>query len=252
MDILLIRGLRQIRVEGGLDWRELVTDAIRGNWPEPKASRRTQEAERGLGIDGKPYYFYVLRANENYGLVVFVLSEVEDADWPPDARGATPFDSGGLWWKKIVTNPELDDTGRQAFFRDHDVSLAAWRAAFEEYLHTRYGAVSNYLKGDAPEPGSEVPNPEVAIVKLPPNDERAWTWEVRLPHGLIAARLDLRAACMTGDDRGDYLDWLSCSALTDGESQRIGQWVEDHVIVPDQGVSATQAAEDWLMDHADA
>lgn len=56
MDVLLIRGLRQLRVEGRRDWRELVTDAIRGDWPMPKASKRTQKAERGFGIDGKPYY----------------------------------------------------------------------------------------------------------------------------------------------------------------------------------------------------
>ena len=99
MDDLLIRGLRQIRVEGGRDRRELVTDAIQGDWPAPKASKRTQEAERRLGIDCKPHYFYVMRANENYGLVVFVIGEVEDADWPP--RGVTPFDSGGLWWNKL-------------------------------------------------------------------------------------------------------------------------------------------------------
>ena len=128
--------------------------------------------------------------------------------------------------------------------------LAAWRAAFEEDVHTRYSTVSNYLKGRAPEPGSEIPNPEVIIVMGPPNDERGWTWEVRLPQ--IAGRLDLRVVCMTEDDRDDYLDWLSLSPLTDGESRRIGQWVEDHVIVPDQGMSATQAAEDWLMELTDA
>ena len=82
--------MRQIRVEGRRDRRELVTDAIRGDWPMPKPSKRTQKAERGFGIDGKPYYFYVLRANENFGLVVFVLSEIEDASWPPDAMG-TPL-----------------------------------------------------------------------------------------------------------------------------------------------------------------
>ena len=78
MNTLLIRGLRQSHDHGGENWRELVTSAIRGEWPTPKASERTQEAERGLGIGGKPYYFYVLRAEENFGLVVFVLSEGEE------------------------------------------------------------------------------------------------------------------------------------------------------------------------------
>ena len=55
---------------------------------------------------------------------------------------------------------------------------------------------------------------------------------------------------MTEDDRDDY--WLSRSPLTDGEGRRIGRWVANHVIVPAQGVSATQAAEDWLMEVTNA
>lgn len=182
---------------------------------------------------------------------MFVLSEIEDAGWPPDARGATPFDSGGLWWNKTATSPVLDDAGRQAFFRDHDVPLAAWRNAFEKYVLTRCGAISNYLKGDPPGHGSTSPNPDADIVMGPPNDERGWTWEVRHPHDLIAGRLDLRTVYMTEDDRDDYLDWLVRSPLTDDESRRIGRWAEDRIIVPDLGVSAAQAAEAWLMDLAD-
>ena len=56
MNSLLIRGLRQRHVHGGRDWCELVTHAIQGKWPEPKASKRTQEVERELDIGGKPYF----------------------------------------------------------------------------------------------------------------------------------------------------------------------------------------------------
>ena len=253
MESLLIRGLRQRRVQGGGDWRTLTTNAIQGKWPSPTASRRTRTAERGLGIDGKPYYFYVLRTGEKYGLMVFVLREVENADWPPDVRGATPFDSGGLWRKKIATEPELDDAGRRAFFACRDVPLVDWRSTFEKYVQTRYVTVSDYLEGSAPGPGSESPDSEVTVVKGSPNDKRAWTWEVRVPHDLVAGHLDLLAIYMTGDDRDAYLKWLfRHNPLTDGESRRIRQWVDGHVIVPDQGMSATQAVEDWLAEVADA
>ena len=151
----------------------MVTSAIRGEWPAPQASERTQESERGLGIDGKPYYFYVLRAEENFGLVVFVLSEGEEADWPSGARGATPFDSGGLWSKKVVTNPALDSAGRRAFFRGHDVPLVDWRAAFERYVRDRYGTVADYIEGSAPGPGSEPLDSEVAILGESPNGKLA-------------------------------------------------------------------------------
>ena len=242
MNSLLIRGLRQDRVHAGGDWREQVTSAIRGEWPVPNASERTQEAERGLGIGGQPYYFYVLRAEEDFSLVVFVLSEDDEVDWPSDARGATPFDSGGLWRKK--THPGLDDAGRRAFFRDHDVPLVDWRAAFEEYVRAHYGTVSNYLEGDAPGPGAEPRDRDVTIIRGCPNDRRAWTWEVRVPHDLASGRLALRAAYMTETRRDDYLDWLWRSPLTDEESLRIHRWVEANVIAPRQDV--VQAVEDQL------
>ena len=78
----------------------------------PPASPHTLDAERGLGIRDKPYYFYVLRTEDAYGFVVFVVSEAEGAAWPRDARGATPFDSGGWWAGKIQTDPPLDEAAR--------------------------------------------------------------------------------------------------------------------------------------------
>ena len=246
MNSLLIRGLRQRRVRRAGDWCELVTSAIRGEWPAPQASKRTQESERGLGIDGKPCYFYVLRAEENFGLVVFVLSEGEEADWPSGARGATPFDSGGLWSKKVVTNPALDGAGRRAFFRGHDVPLVDWRAAFERYVRDRYGTVADYVEGSAPGPGSEPLDSEVTILGESPNGKLAWTWEVRVPHDLAAGRLELREAYMTETRRDEYLDWLWHSPLADNESRRVHQWIEDHVFVPEQDVSVAQAVEDRL------
>ena len=179
--------------------------------------------------------------------MVFVLSEAEDVAWPSVARGATRFDSGGLWWNRIVTEPALDDAGRRGFFEDHDVPLVDWRAAFEEYVGTRHGSISNYLGGDAPGPGSEPPDSKAVVVEGSPNDLRAWTWEVRIPHDLAAGRLELLSVHMTEDDRDDYLDWLPRGPLADVEIRRIGQWVEEHVLVPDRGVPASQAVEDWLV-----
>ena len=233
-------------VRGGGDWCELMTNAIRGEWLAPKALEQTLKAERGLGIGGKPYYFYVLRAEGSFGLVVFVLSEMEEVDWPLDAKGATPFDSGGLWSGKIKTHPELDEAGRRTFFQDHDVPLADWRLEFEKYVRTHYGTVSDYLKGNAPGPGNEPQDSGVTIIKGSPNNKRAWTWEVRVPHDLVAGRLELRAAYMTETRRDAYLDWLWRSSLADDESLRIQRWVETHVIVPNQDESVAQSVEEWL------
>lgn len=166
---LLTRGLRSSRLRGGDDWLELVTKAIREEWPSPAASPQTLEAERGLGILGRPYYFYVLYAEDGYGFVVFVLSEAEGAVWPEGARGATPFDSGGWWLGKIHTQPPVDTAARQAAFLKLEVPLREWQDAFEEYIHTQYRTIKDYLNGEAPSgdhpPRLDSPSPKVSRMK---------------------------------------------------------------------------------------
>ena len=228
---LLIRGLRNDRLRGG--WCELVTRAVRGQWPAPAASPRTLEAEYALGIVGKPYYFYVLRAEDTYGFVVFVVNEAEGIVWPQDARGATPFDSGGWWLDEIRTEPQLDETARQAAFRKRDVPLRDWQDTFEQYIRSRYGQVGEYLEGRAPESGSDLEDTDFAIVKGRPNEARAWTWEVRVPHELIPGRLILRAVYMEREDCHDYIEWLwHDSLLADSECLRVERWIRSHVEMP--------------------
>lgn len=246
MNRLLIRGLRDIRLHGG-EPNELVTRAVRGEWPAPVASPQTIEAERGLGIVGKPYYFYVLRAERIYGFVVFVLSEAEGAVWPQDARGATPFDSGGWWLEKIRTDPALDETERKAAFRKLDVPLRGWQEAFERYIDSRYGRVGDYLEGRAPDSGCDSAETGFAIIKGKPNEARAWTWEVRVPHQLIPGRLTLRKVYMTERCRHDYIEWVwRTSRLADSERPRIRMWITDHVEVPKHNESVVRAARESI------
>ena len=241
---LLIRGLRNNRLHGS--WYELVTRAVRGEWPAPVASTHTLEAERGLGIVGEPYYFYVLRAEDTYGFVVFVVNEAEGTVWPQDARGATPFDSGGWWLDKIRTDPQLDEPARQDAFRKLDVPLRDWQGAFEQYIGSRYDHVGDYLEGRAPESRRELGDTKFAIIEGQPNEARAWTWEVRVPHELIPSRLILREVYMEEGDRDEYLDWLwHRSPLTDSECRRIERWIMDRVEMPkpyDSVLSAVRQA----------
>ncbi len=246
MNKLLTRGLRHKHLHGREDWRELVTRAIQGKWPVPVASPQTTQAERGLGIPGEPYYFYVLRAEDSYGLVVFVLSEAEAAAWPANAMGATPFDSGGWWLGKIHTDPALDASARQAAFQTLDVPLPDWQRAFERYVLAYYGTVGDYIKGLSPGSDSTPAGTGFTFIKAQPNTARAWTWEVRVPHGLIAGRLALQAVYMTEVSRDEYVDWLWRSALTDNESYRIHRWVEDHVVVPKHDELVVQAVNESI------
>lgn len=246
MNLWLIRGLRKAGLLGGGDWRELVTMAIQGKWPAPAASPQTCEAESGLGILGKPYYFYVLRAEDSFGLVVFVLSEAEGVVWPEDARGATPFDSGGWWLGITRTKPPLDATARQAAFGKQDMPLRGWQDAFEQYIRVQYGTVSDYLEGRAPKSGHPPPATGFTIIKEQPNTARAWTWEVRVPHDLIADRLTLKKIYMTERNLNDYVDWLWRSPLADSESVKVDRWISDHVKVPTQDESVVEAVRESM------
>lgn len=190
---------------------------------------------------GEPYYFYVLRAEESYGLVVFVFKEAQRPHWPADAMGATPFDRGGWWLDKVRTEPPLNASARQAAFRTLDVPLHGWQAAFERYILDHYDTLGQYLEGRAPM-ADALPEAGFTIVRGQPNTARAWTWEVRVPHSMVAGRLVLQAAYMTEASRGQYLDWLWRGVLADAESRRIQEWIDDSVIVPQEDELVVQAA----------
>lgn len=247
MDCLLVRGLRHRPLGRDEDWLARTTEAIQGRWPPPVASPGTRRAESGLGIQGRPYYFYALRAERDFGLVVFLLDETEGVDWPLDANGATPFDSGGLWFGKIHTTRSLDQTGRRELFKAQEVPLAEWRAAFETHVGTHYSATADYVRGDVGT-SMQPPNSEPAIIMGSPNGPRAWTWEIRIPHELIPRKLELRAVCLSERHRRTYLDWLwGDSPLATSESRKIVKWLEDNAIVPAPTQSAVEAVTDWLV-----
>jgi len=247
MDGILVHGLRQCRVDRGGGWFERLTSAIKGRWPVPTASTGTQSAEHGLGISGKPYYFYALRPDRRFGYMVFLFSETEGVDWPPDAKGATPFDSGGMWIGRIVTDPPLDRRSRRrSHFEAHDLPLVAWRSEFETYIGTRYSTVADYVRGSAP--ASTHPHFGHAIVMGNPNKPPAWTWEVRVPHQLAPRHLELRAVCLSEQNRKRYLRWLwNHSPLPTSERREIDSQIQDYAIVTSPGVSEADMATEWLV-----
>ena len=149
--------------------------------------------------------------------------------------------------KKIRTEPPLDTAARQAAFRTLDVPLRDWQGAFEQYIRDQYGTVGDYLEGRAPKSGSQPPATEFTIIKGQPNTVRAWAWEARVPHGLIAGRLALRTAYMTEVSRDDHIDWPWRSPPADSESLRIHRRISDHVVVPKQNESVVRAVRESMI-----
>ena len=227
-----------------------MTRAIQGEWPAPATSLKTLEAESGLSILDKPYYFYIMQADDSYGFVVFVLSEAEGAVWPEKARGATPLDSGGWWLGKVHTEPPLDEATRQAAFGTLDVPLRDWRCAFEHSICAQHGTICDYIYGRAPK-SDHPPETGFTIIKGEPNTRKAWTWEIRVPHDLISGRLTLEKIFMTEASRVKYVDWLWYdSSLADSESYRIDKWISHHLEVSKQAEFVVPTVRAWLAREA--
>ncbi len=242
MDNLLVRGLRNRSRSDSPRWETLVTDIILSKWPTPQRTPATVRAEAGLGIVDTPYYFYAMRTHRDYGLVVFVLKQVDDIHETPPRRGATPFDTGGLWHGTVKTSPELDSAGRGALFREADTPLHLWPAAFSRYLRDNYSRVVDYISGTPPL------HPIDPILGRPSNESRAWTWEVRYSPTLAAQHLKVATAFMREDERDVYLDWLwTASQLDDGLARSAQSWISANVVLCE---SPSVSAEEQLRREA--
>lgn len=225
-----------------MGWRESLTRIIRRQWSSRRPSRRTQLAEAGLGIQGKPCYFYAMRTERAFGLAVFFFRETRDPGWPEGAHGATPFDSGGFWHDKIHTLPPDTAREKKEIFLVHDQPLPFWGQAFQEYIAANYNSMEEYVEGRPPIVGSR------PIIPGPPNTSRAWTWEVRVPSILMAGRVELLRGFLSEEDRAKYRDWLwTDSDLDDGVCRWIEQWMQDHMTFGPPGMPASMAAERELL-----
>ena len=220
--LYLVHGLQNKKA--GEEWCVLITRIIRGEWPPAVPEDSTTNAEAGLGIDGAPCYFYVMRADKQYGLVLFLLTEADGFKWPADVHGAVPFDSGGWWSKKIETSPCLDQATRRDKFRAVDVPLQTWQSAFNCHVANNT-TMLNYVNG---EPPTEHVAAVSEIILGEPNSAKAWTWEVRIPPSLIAGRVQLRCAYMASEDKDEYIGWIEDNVPLD-ERRRVRQWVDESV-----------------------
>lgn len=182
---------------------------------------------------------YVMRAHEAFGYVVFLFDEIETATVPSDAKGATPFDSGGLW--KGAIHPVEDIGAKLDMFTKEEVTLERWRSKFVSYMNRNYADAKDYVDGKPPAFGvGGISN------RTPTNDARAWTWEVRYPNGLASSRLRLDRAYMHRDDHAAYLDWLPRSGYEDHEIIKLAQLVSSRIEAHEEEAMASERAETAL------
>ena len=142
---------------------------------------------------------------------MFLFDEIASSmTIPVDARGATPFDSGGLWAGLIA--PIRDEPTKRDVFAAEEIPLHQWTSRFRTYVDDNYVDATDYVRGDPPAQGVR------AISNHnPPNEARAWTWEVRYPYRLASSRLRLERAFIRYDDFTEYIGWLSHGVYDDHE-----------------------------------
>lgn len=238
---VLVTGLPEPKVRR-VDWRESMTNILCRDWSSRKPSAKTTEAEKALGIDGAPRYFYAVRTERAFGFAVFFFREVSGFTWPDNADGATPFDSGGLWFGKIATRPPAESHKRKEIFRKCRISLPLWRSEFDRYISANYSDLTDYIEGDPPSDGT----PPIIASDL--NTSRAWTWEVRVPSQLMNRGVDLYHGFLSEEDRNKYRDWLwTDSDLDDGTCRLIELWMEENMTFAPLGESALKYAEIKLL-----
>lgn len=175
---LWVHGLRpSLRYD---EWIRTVAFILLEEFEKIHQGDNTVIAELGLNIPTS-WYWYIGRTEKAFGHAIF-FSSVAKNGWAEEEGGMCPFDTGGLWHNYIETNQRHDihDVDfKKSLFDKHNKPLENWPDVFREYIRRNYINFSNYVKGEIPGEGV------TDIIKGPPNNSKAWTWEGRIRKDLI-------------------------------------------------------------------
>lgn len=139
-------------------------------------SALTRETEQAYGL-GDSLYFFAGYACPSFGDVVFVF---EASCLDGIEGGATPFDTGGLYGRKIFARTwdglerHAEDAARRELVAQSQRTLLDWRSALDAYLAEFFNTPQEYLRGDRPRKDDAS-----GRLRDARNSRRAWTWEVR-------------------------------------------------------------------------
>lgn len=185
------------------DWAEKIAMIILGDFEEIGKTKSTSDSEVGLGIP-RSWYWFIARTELVFGNGTF-LFDVRTTSYQATDGGACPFDTGGLWFGFIITDPPLanvDDIRK--FFHQYKVDLNLWATTFKDYVGSNYVDYAAYVGGKPPDKGQGVPD----IVKGPPNTTRAWAWEGWIERSLVNEKMTLVQFITTGEKNKHFLQWL--------------------------------------------
>jgi len=195
-----ICGIRPKKVTG-TEWQAVVLSILQRMFKTAPTGTRTAEAEAALGL-GACVYFYVFQTSARFGSVVFLWKENPARPWNATDGAAAPFDTGGIWHGRVVTDPPLAKAERKPFVQTHSRPIDQWLTAFVAWIEANYHKTADYLADLPPRVG--VPR----IVYDSRNADGGWTWEARIEKPSWNEQISIRHVFWSHEDRTDFETWL--------------------------------------------
>jgi hypothetical protein len=188
-----------------MSWQELLFRRLTGAFAGYISSPKTLEAERILGLQ-RSIYYGIGRNSPEFGELVAVF---EPLTTPPPAAETNPFDTGGVAHGHIPLTPGALPPAD--ILRNSLVPVEAHQAELRQWSTAAYTNPSDYrLRGEASRPGFVTTS---AIDLGATVDDRAWTWEGRIPADEYRdPPLTVRKLFIKPGDLRDYQRWLRRTA----------------------------------------
>jgi len=217
---------------------EVVYRRLEGQYRSLGLTAGTASAERALGIPPQAY-FYVHRVVPAFGehVVAFMHNSV------PDLRVVSPFDSGGFARRHIPLRwPTTARVRRWLFDRYYSYGADRYLALLREWVSSAFDHAHDYVQGVRPV------NVLPSVIKLAGcNDDRAWTWETRLPlNDYASAPLKPLKVYLAAGHMTLYTRWLRNSMLLD-EAATIAHLTLFHSVAEEVSDGPARAMQRYLL-----
>ena len=202
---LFVQGLRPAW-HGPYPWQRVLRDRLTHAYTLLTPSDATKEAEDGLGYKPSAYW-YVHRCEPAFGRVAVTWTAGATA-LPSPAAQCTPFDTGGVWGRRIAVHPEF--TGIPdlvSFVHGAAVEAGQIENKFTSWMAVCYAQKMDYQHGKPP-----IAYTSRIVMDDKVNKPRAWTWEFRIEAAKIQSDVIAPVAIYWPErDYEDFERWIGVS-----------------------------------------
>jgi hypothetical protein len=191
-------------------WRQVLFARLTSRHSTLPTGPMTAVAEDGLGL-GRHCYFYVGRCEPEIGnqAVVFRRPKMQEAR-------VTPFDTGGIWHRHIVTDPPSPQAHLGDLVARHSFDCDRYRQPMRDWVGKAFNSELDYTSGIAPT------HPFAPEIKVDASSgARHWTWEARVPlSDADGAVLRPLVAVLDDDQYRDFTAWVRRSTQYSRETRQ--------------------------------